>query len=161
MKRTRYIYSILLSVLFFGLMSYYFLNDLFHFYTAPVISIYENRYLARKPIWTVTNADPYPGEYEKYYNDHFPFRMSLIDFNAGVINYRILKKSPYPKKVNFGKDGWMFFEVERPVYEGELMIDSNQVNAIVTEMHKRAEFFRKKGIKFYFISPPSQTGNIS
>lgn len=154
MNRTKYIYSVIVSVLFFSLTAFYLLNDLLHFYTAPVISVYENRFLARKPFWTINKADPYPGQFEKFYNDHFPFRMDLINFNAGVINYRILRKSPYPKKVSFGKNGWMYFELERPVYEGEFMITPKQADSVAFEMHKRSEFFRNKGIRFYFISPP-------
>ncbi len=156
MKRTRHIYAILLSLVFFALMTFVFMNNIFHYYTPPEISIYENRYLARKPFWDINRADPYPRAFEDYYNDHFPYRLNLNDFNAGIINYRILHKSPYPNKVNIGKNNWLFFELERPLYQGDFMIDSVQVAAVVGEMHKRAEFFRKKGIKFYFISPPAK-----
>ena len=153
MRRTVKTYSILLSVLFFSLMTYVFMNDLFHYYTAPGISIFENRYLARKPIWTINRADPYPKMYENYFNDHFPYRFDLFDFNAGIINYSILRKSPYPNKVNIGKDNWLFFEKEMPGYKGSFMIDSIHVAAVAEAIHQRADFFRKKGIKFYYIIP--------
>ena len=156
MKRTRHIYSVLLSVIFFGLMTYVFMNDIFGYYTAPKISIFENRFLARKPFWNIALADPYPRAYENFFNDHFPYRFDLFDFYAGAINYRMLHRSPYPNKVNLGKDNWMFFELERPLYQGSFMIDSSQAAGVVSELHKRAEFFRKKGIKFYFISPPAK-----
>ena len=154
MRRTLYIYSVLLSVLFFCLMTFVFMNNIFHFFTPKEISLYENRYLARKPFWNLGCADPYPRAFENFYNDHFPYRINLNDFNAGVINYRILHKSPYPNKVAFGKDNWMFFEIERPLYQGDFMIDSSQAAAVVAKLHERAEYFRKRGIKFYFISPP-------
>ena len=156
MRRTRFIYSVIMTVLFLSMLLYSLLNDVFHYFSGPKVSYIENRFMARKPVFDISFLDPYPGKYSKYFNDQFPYRASLMAFHAGVISYSLFKKSPYPKKVDLGKDGWLFFAVEKPLYEGTFDLNNTQIAGIVSQIHQRADFFRKRGIRFYFTVPPTK-----
>lgn len=154
MKRTHHIYSIVLMALFFIMLSFEMMNELFHFYSPPQVLTMEKRNLARKPVFDINKLDPYPAAYSRYYEDHFPFRTKLIEYYAGVICLRFFHKSPYPDKVDLGRDGWMYFAVERPFYQGTFTLNDEQINKIVSEIHDRAAYYHEKGIKFYLAVPP-------
>jgi hypothetical protein len=156
MRRTRFIYSVIMTVLFLSILLYSVMNDVFQYYSAPKVSYIENRFMARKPFFNISFLDPYPKNYSKYYNDQFPYRADLMAFHAGVISYSLFRNSPYPKKVVLGKEGWLYFALEKPFYEGTFDLSNAQIDSIVSQIHQRADFFRKKGIRFYFAVPPTK-----
>ena len=67
---------------------------------------FENRNLAEKPVFSISEIDSYPSDYEDYYNDNFPFRSKLITLN-GRISYQIFGEGMGSAIV--GKDGWLFY----------------------------------------------------
>jgi len=153
MARTKKIYATIFSALFLCLISYSLLNDLFNFYTAPKASFTENRFMAKKPTMELTNMDAFPMAYSNFFNDDFPFRSNLLAFNSGAIVYSFFQRSPYPALVHLGKDGWMYFAIERKFYDGSFTLTADQISQIVQELHKRAVYYTSKGIKFYLIIP--------
>jgi hypothetical protein len=154
MKRTRHIYSIILMVLFLAMISFMMMNDLLHFYKPPKVLTMEKRNISEKPVFDVNKLDPYPAAYTKFNDDNFPYRVKLIDFYAGVICLKMFHRSPYPKKVELGKDGWMYFGSEGKIYQGTYMLSDGQIKKIVSEIHNRAVYYHDKGIKFYLAIPP-------
>ncbi len=154
MKRTRYIFSVILMIMFFIMISFVMLNDLFHFSVPEKVLVMEKRNLARKPIPVISNLDKYPPAYTRFYDDRFPFRLKLMDFYAGVINMKFFHRSPDPKLVELGKDGWMFYVTEGSIYRGAFMLSDNDIQKIADEVHKRAVYYHEKGIRFYLAVPP-------
>jgi alginate O-acetyltransferase complex protein AlgJ len=148
------IYNIVLTLLFLCMLSVCFLNDLFQFYKVPEISKTENRKLAAKPLFNLTNLDPFPDLYEHYFNDQFPYRQELGFVNT-LISYFYFHQSPLPGVVELGKNGWLFFDQkESIVYQGKFTMANGHVRALVAELHERSEMYRKRGIRFYVAFPP-------
>ncbi len=154
MKRTHHIYSIILMVFFFIMISFVMMNDIFYFSTPPQVLKMEKRNLSRKPIINITHLKSYPAAYTRFYEDRFPFRIKLIDYYAGVISLRFFHKSPYPDKVDLGREGWMYFAIERPFYQGTFTLPYDKIRKIASEIHNRAAYYHDKGIKFYMAVPP-------
>ncbi len=103
----------------------------------------ENRKLADKPVLNPDYLDPYPAEYEKYYNDNFSLRNQLVKLKSNLIA-NALQKSPMPDKVIFGKDGWLFLvEKELKEYRGTNLLKQNDVDKIADEMVRRIKVSRK------------------
>ena len=154
MKRTHHIYSIILMAFFFIMISFVMMNELFHFYSPPQVLVMEKRNLSRKPIFNIYKLDLYPAAYNLFYNDRFPFRTKLISYYAGVISLKLFHRSPYPDKVELGKEGWMYFVSEGALHKGQFTLSDDQIGQIVAEIHKRAVYYHDKGIKFYMAIPP-------
>lgn len=154
MKRTHYIYSIILMGLFFIMILSVMMNDLLHFYTPPKVLAMEKRNLAGKPVFDIHKLDPYPAAYTSYYEDRIPFRTKLIEYYSAVISMKFFHRSPYPKVVELGKDGWMYFVSEGSIYKGTFSLSAGQIRQIATEIHNRAVYYHNKGIKFYLAVPP-------
>jgi alginate O-acetyltransferase complex protein AlgJ len=154
MKKTTRTYNIILTLLFLCLILFCFLNDLFVFYKVPEISATENRRLASKPVFDLSNLDPYPKLYENYFNDQFPFRKDISLLNT-LICFFVFHQSPLPGTVETGKHGWLFFDQkESIVYQGKFDLSDRQVKALVSELHNRAIDMRNKGIRYYVAFPP-------
>jgi len=84
-------------MLFLGIILICFLNDVFRFYKVPEISPTENRKLASKPIFDFSLLDPYPKNYENYFNDQFPFRQDLSLINT-LICFFLFSSVPITKR---------------------------------------------------------------
>jgi hypothetical protein len=154
MKKTVKIYNILLTLLFLGVILICFLNDVFRFYKVPDISTTENRKPASKPIIDFSLLDPFPKNYENYFNDQFPFRQDLSLMNT-LICFFYFHQSPLPKEVELGQHGWLFYyKKESEIYNGKLKLDDWQVVSVVKDLHDRTLMYRKKGIRFYVAFAP-------
>jgi alginate O-acetyltransferase complex protein AlgJ len=154
MKKTIRFYQIALVILFSGVILISYLNDFFRFYKVPEISQTEKRKVAAKPVFDISKLDPYPGKYENYFNDQFPFRQDLNSLNA-LLTYYLFHQSSIPDQVEIGKDGWFFIQQkESQVFRGKFNLNDQQVNKVVQELHSRALFFEKKGIRFYVAIAP-------
>ncbi len=68
---------------------------------------YENRTLAALPALTCENYKTFPGEMERYFSDHLPFRNEMRK-TASVLAFRLLSDTA-SKTVFIGKDGFLFF----------------------------------------------------
>jgi hypothetical protein len=136
------------------MIAFMMLNDVLHFYSPPQIWAMEKRSLARKPVANLGKLDPYPPLYTRYYEDRFPFRKTLMDFYAGVISLKFFHRSPYPKLVEIGKNGWMYFKQEGSLYRGTFYLSDDWIQKMAGEIHNRAAYYHAKGINFYLAVPP-------
>jgi len=66
----------------------------------------ENRTKAPLPKLDIRYLDPFPSDYEKYFNDNHNFRSELLLLNS-KFKFNILNISPV-KIVVEGKDGWLY-----------------------------------------------------
>ena len=117
-ERLILIYSFIISALFLVWISVPVTTRVLNLVKYDTISKQEKRVLAIKPEFDVTNLDPYPPKYEKYYNDHFPFRQFLANFQTREIRLKIFNRPPDLDGLYVGKDGWLFIGYERSLWEG-------------------------------------------
>jgi alginate O-acetyltransferase complex protein AlgJ len=147
-------YNILYTALFAVMVLVPFTARITGLYLPPDISERENRQLAKQPEIDLTLLDPFPKEFEAWYNDHFFLREKLID---GQIWWKlnILKESPFPGKVTIGKEGWLYDAAkERDLYEGKMKIPEEGFRYLVEELHLRTLWYRARGIRFYVLIAP-------
>ena len=114
----------------------------------------ENREPAPKPELTMKNLDPFPLQYEKFYNDHFSLRQRLMK-SYYDLNLLVYHKTPIPDQVVLGKNNWLFLggdEVD--VYTGKNRFSSEELNTLKKELEYRQNYLAKQGIKFYFVIAP-------
>jgi alginate O-acetyltransferase complex protein AlgJ len=154
MERTKRTYSVILMILFLMVISIVMVNDVFQFSVAPKVLYTEKRFIAKKPVVNINRLDMYPDSCDRFYNDRFPFRLDLMDLYAGMISVSLFHRSPYPKLVEFGKNGWMYFTSEGDIYKRKFMLSDDWIQKMADEIHNRAEYYHDKGIKFYFAIPP-------
>ena len=155
MKRLAHLYTVILSLVFVGWISVPLIYESFTKSLDALISKTENRMLARRPKLKVANLDPYPSAYEKFYNDHFFLRYELIHINTLLAGYYLFNRSPAPKEVAFGSNGWLYTTgKEREVFEGSFNLPDDYVEAMADELHQRAIEYRKIGITFYVTIAP-------
>ncbi|HNX22282.1 MAG TPA: hypothetical protein PKG88_07950, partial [Bacteroidales bacterium] len=114
----------------------------------------ENREPAPKPELTMKNLDPFPLQYEKFYNDHFSLRQTLMK-SYYDLNLLVYRKTPIPDQVVLGKNNWLFLggnEVD--VYTGKNRFTNEELNILKKELEYRQNYLAKQGIKFYFVIAP-------
>jgi hypothetical protein len=117
---------------------------------------FENKALAAKPVLSLQNLDPFPVKYEKYYNDYFPARNSLI-FGYTYISAILLHKSPVPNLVTIGDGGWVYLNSnELNVFTGKLRFDSSDLRSCLEEIKYRMERCRLKGAEYRLVIIPSK-----
>jgi alginate O-acetyltransferase complex protein AlgJ len=154
MGRTRKIFAILVTAYFLFWISLFILNEPVQFYKETKISKSENRNLTKKPFFDILQIDPYPKAYEAFFNDHFIFRPQLLRFNT-LFNFFLFHKSPSPKDVAVGKDGWFFLsQKEKQVFTGKYTLSNNQILDIAEDLKQRAYILDEAGIKFYVAFAP-------
>ncbi len=114
----------------------------------------ENRELAPFPDLNV-NIWKIPRNFDKYYNDHFPFRNALRSI-GNHIKYDLFNTSPKPDIVQINKDGWLFFTSKeiRSVYQGTHLYSQAQLEQIKENLETRARLLAKEGITYYFVLAP-------
>ncbi len=155
MKRLAHIYPVILSLFFIGWISIPLIYESFTKSKDAIISKMENRMLARRPLLNLTNLDSYPAAYEKFYNDHFFGRYELIHLNTLLAGYYLFNRSPVPREVAFGSNGWLYTtNKEREVYDGRYNLPDDYVEAMAAELNERAIAYRKLGITFYVTVVP-------
>lgn len=147
MRYRLFIKNRLIPVVFLILLTMPFINKYL-----PIIEIKEskeNRTLSAKPVLNVNSLNPYPLEYEAYYNDNFTFRNNYIRF-YNFIRFRYLKVNPYPKKVVLGKDEWLFYnDLSLPRYKANKQFSSEQLKLIAEELVNRQDYLAAHNCRFY------------
>ena len=113
----------------------------------------ENRAMAEMPAFKFSKMDAFPSQFDRYVNDHFPFRNLLLDlsFQYSLINHQ----SPIPQVV-IGKNDFLFSgEAERTLFEGTLDFSEEKMKIIVDELLERQARYRREGIRFYVVVAPT------
>ncbi|MDT7828932.1 hypothetical protein RQM65_09690 [Pricia sp. S334] len=75
----------------------------------------EKRELSPMPEWTFNQS--FPKEYEAYYNDNFGLRPTIINW-ASKLKIGVFRDSPQPELVQFGKQGFLFFNEHNAIDGG-------------------------------------------
>jgi len=153
MTKTKYrIYIII--VVFIVIISFPLLNK--NFKIVKDIDNTENRKMTSMPVFNINLLDPFPTEYEKYYDDNFPLRFLMIKY-FNILNMEVFKKSPLPDKVIVGKDDWLFIAGnEIDAYTGKNNFKQEELDAFKQELNYRKKYLDKIGCKFYFLIAPAK-----
>lgn len=113
----------------------------------------ENRTMAEMPKLKLTQLDKFPHKFDRYVNDHFPFRSTFLHF---TFLYSIKNNiSPTPNVV-IGKDDFLFCGAqERELYEGTIDFSEERMLEIVQELADRQERLLRDSIRFYVVIAPT------
>ncbi|NBG64501.1 DHHW family protein [Acidiluteibacter ferrifornacis] len=114
----------------------------------------ENRELASFPDLNV-NIWRIPKNFDKYYNDHFPFRNELR-FIGNYVKFHAFNMSPKPDVVRIGKEGWLFNAAEDVVQlnRGAVLYSNDQLDKIKSSLEAKATLLEQYGIAYYLVIPP-------
>lgn len=148
------VYRKLLPLLFFAFLAFFWLDQ--YLGILPETNITERRALAEKPELDISFLDPFPRDYETYYNDHFHWRNALIRLN-NYVNYYTFKQSALPEKVLIGKEDWLFksgFQLD--IYRGKFQFSNAQLEEITAELLRRKKIVEDSGARFYLSIPPQK-----
>lgn len=148
----RNIKNFLLPILFLALLISHGLDSYFQWLPEPHLQ--ERRTLVEQPEFDISFLDPFPRDYEAYYNDHFNWRNYFIKAGA-YLNYHAFRQSALPAKVIIGKDGWLFksgFQMD--MFRGKFRFSPQQLETIREELEYRKEVIEAQGGRYYLCVAP-------
>jgi hypothetical protein len=124
--------------------------------TEPVLANTEKRLLAAKPTYTLARTLAYPTEYTRYYEENFGLRKLYFRWNSLFMS-KVLRTSPLPDKVIFGKDGWMFYMQPGAMlkYEGICDLPPERLEQVAIRLEQRRLWLAAQGIQYVLMVPPS------
>lgn len=125
-------------------------------------SLAENRGKAQPPRITGGRFGfrrEFPKEFDRYFDDTFGFRESLIRSHASLL-YRILRVSP-TESVILGKEGWLYYNKPSDGqsirdYTGLAAFSAADLSAIESNLTTLAAHLRERGIVFALVVGPSK-----
>lgn len=120
---------------------------------------FEKRVLAEWPVFSLEKLETLPTKYNRYYEDHLPFRNQLITGYVGLT--RALFHADLNDYVTFGKSGWMFYTNVNdgdPIasYRGEDLLSMEQLRKITVELKQLKNRLKEKGVEFVLYIAPNK-----
>ncbi|MBO4899060.1 MAG: hypothetical protein J5509_02105 [Lachnospiraceae bacterium] len=127
---------------------------------------YENRDLAVRPELTLDNYGTFSGDYDKFFNDHIPFRNYLMTLNNGL-DFYVFRRSNSPNVI-IGKSGWLFYDTTDadkagglgdPIanYKGTNLYTDEELRHMAANLEDLARFMNDQGKEFIlFIAPDKE-----
>jgi alginate O-acetyltransferase complex protein AlgJ len=141
----------LLTILFVLIITLPTLDSIFHF--SPVKDLFEKRLPAAKPKFphSFSEIKNYPKNFEKFFDDNYGFRKTLIAINADITD-DIFDESPDARAV-IGKDDWLYFDNHNSLLDatGRAILSDELVARGVESFGKNWQEMRKKNIKYLLI----------
>ncbi len=112
----------------------------------------EKRELAPPPDWAFNES--FPREFEAYYNDNFGLRPTVINW-ASKLKIGLFRDSPQPELVQFGKEGFLFFNEYNAVdggiyssYSHTNLASPDQLENAFQKQFELKQDLAKRGIKY-------------
>jgi hypothetical protein len=152
MKKQYRLQYIVIPSLFIVFLFTPVINELFQIIDND-LSKAEKRKLSEKPSFNVTYLDPYPTQYEAYYNDHFGLRKFYIDFN-NYVQVDIFNTNS-SKKVIIGEDDWLF-QNNKFIPRLNKKYSDKQKQKFVDKVKYRNKYFNERNIKHYIFIIPAK-----
>lgn len=150
----RHTHYIIFTSVFILILVLPYLNQHFKLITAAETK--ENRLLNKAPEFNLSLLDPFPNEYENYYNDHFGLRSSFLELNNYVL-YKKLKRSSVPNKVIIGNDDWFFYNnVYLPDRSFHNLFNPKKLQKVVTELQRRNKYLKERNCQFFLAIVPAK-----
>lgn len=120
----------------------------------------ENRAAVKKPVLQFTDLQRYPGRFELYYNDAFPFRDYLV-WKSRKITTRLTNN--FNPKIIEGKDGFLFYTVpgspnnnEAYDFTGKKQWTQAQMDVLVSKLDGVRKGLAEMGIHFCVVIAPNK-----
>ncbi len=118
----------------------------------------ERRKLAPHPhlSWTWRALADYPGQFDKYYNDHFGLRNYLVR-GYNIFMVRQLASSP-KEDVILGKDGWLFYGAKNAVdvFRSPVPLTDQELDEWRWNLLLRREWLARQGIPYLVVIAPDK-----
>lgn len=152
MKNARHSYAVVTVIVMLGMLLLPVVQMFFHFLPEKEVTG-ENRAMAEFPMLKLSNMDAFPGQFDCFFSDHFPFRGDVLDIS---FQYNLLRhQSPIPEVV-IGKRDFLFSgKGEKDLYEGKLAFSELEQQLAVEELACRAKRLDSMGIRFYVVVAPT------
>jgi hypothetical protein len=130
------------------------------FKIVPKSDLVEKRKMARKPVFRFSSCYKFPGQYGRYYNDHFPFRSRLIYWN-NFLKLKLFGLSGVGK-VLVGKQGWLF--MDKPgnypgtveYYRSLRLFSRQELEQWKRVLEERHQWLTQRGIHYLFMIVPNK-----
>lgn len=152
MKKARHLYAVITVIVMMGLFLFPICQMLLHFLPEKEVAG-ENRAMAEFPTLNFSNMDAFPGQFDRFFSDHFPFRGIVLDIS---FQYSLLRhQSPIPEVVIGKKDFLFSGKGEKDLYEGKLAFSDSEQQQVVDELICRARRLDSMGIRFYVVVAPT------
>jgi len=114
----------------------------------------EKRRLAEKPEFIYERLFDYPGQFNRYFNDHYGYRKWLT-YCYNYICYKYFYQSPLPNNIFLGDDNWMFY-ISVPELFLERQFTEQQLLTIKNNIERREKWCKERGIDFYLSITPEK-----
>ncbi|MBZ0112552.1 MAG: hypothetical protein K8J08_08835 [Thermoanaerobaculia bacterium] len=153
---TRSIDWLLLAV-FFTVLWLPVLDSVFGLDPAP--PVIELRRLARRPAppTTVERIEHFPRRFERYYDDHFGFRKTLIRWSNRLRFF--LHENPLDAEVVIGKSDWLYFNAGEGLVDDWRAIRPFSPDELAEERQQlvnRKHWLEQRGIHYLFVIAPDK-----
>lgn len=118
----------------------------------------EMRVLAAWPAWSWSPARlaEWPGEFQRYFDDHFALRAQLIDWRSEIL-WKWFRTSGFPTAIA-GTNDWLFYAddgAQKDWTQEEPFPESELVDWRETLLRRRA-FLARRGIPYLFVIAPDK-----
>ncbi len=114
----------------------------------------ENRNFRDSVNFDIAFLDPFPADFESYFNDNFSFRRPLLDLHHHLSFYYFLV-SPHPDQTLVGSSGWYFLaKKEKNIYEGILRFTPGHLQQFEAEWRYRKHYLDSMRIPFMWLIAP-------
>lgn len=141
----------LLIIVFVLILTLPLLDSVFHF--SPVKELFEKRLPAELPKnpTKISELKSYPQNFEKYFDDNYGFRKTLIFLHSKIMD-NIFNQSPSASAV-IGKDGWLFFDNQKTLLDAQGLanIDDKKIDLLVKSLIKNRETAKKNNIDYLLV----------
>jgi len=128
-----------------------------HFGVFKTDSLEEKRLKTQVPKFNIENLKNglFMEQFQKYFNDNFGFRETLIKIN-NIIDYDVFK-STNNNKVIIGKNDYLFYTDYLEGYDKRSLLTDEEISEIVKNIYTFQVDLEKKGIKFLFVITPNKS----
>lgn len=124
---------------------------------------FENRFLHPLPEWPETAREyaKFPKKFERWYNDHFGLRTTMIKLYV-LLKYYLLGAIKVDTVV-FGSDGWLFYTTHEPQsdpiasYRGTNIMAKAELEAAASNLAAWDAWCRARGIVFVTLIAPNKS----
>lgn len=149
--RLKKLQNTLLITAFFLLLITPTLDLIFNF--SPIKDLFEKRLPVEKPALPSSYEDvkSYPKNFEKFFNDNYGFRKTLIFLNNQITD-KIFDESPDARAV-VGKDDWFYFDNHNSLLDatGKATLSDEVVARGVDSFYKNWQELRAKNIDYLLV----------
>ena len=157
MKKVFVIYRLIPAFVFCAMVFWPFAANLFY----SNAELLDNRPLKEKPVKFDKN---FMANYEAYYNDTFAGRKFLVSKYIKLQQALKIDTGQY----FYGENGWMFYDSVKVNngntmmdYFGAARFDENELAKMAEGINMAADFYAKRGAKYFIVIAPNKEGIYS